>query len=55
MECTAEFLPSLAAIEPAIWNGITGSSYPFLRHEFLHGLEKSNCTTAELSADTEGT
>ena len=44
---TAEFLTSLDQIKAAQWNGITGTDYPFLRHEFLHGLEKTACTTAE--------
>ena len=26
---------------------MTGEAYPFLRHEFLYGLEKTDCTTAE--------
>jgi uncharacterized protein len=44
---TAEFLTSLKQISPAQWNHITGTGYPFLRHEFLYGLEKTHCTTAE--------
>jgi len=44
---TAEFLTSLKQISPAQWNHITGTGYPFLRHEFLYGLEKTLCTTAE--------
>ncbi len=44
---TAEFLTSLDRISAAQWNGITGTDYPFLRHEFLYGLEKTACTTAE--------
>jgi predicted N-acyltransferase len=43
---TAEFLTSLQQISPAQWNGITGADYPFLRHEFLYGLETTGCTTA---------
>jgi predicted N-acyltransferase len=46
-EFTAEFLTSLDRIPAAQWNAITGVDYPFLRHEFLHGLEKTGCTTAE--------
>jgi predicted N-acyltransferase len=44
---TAEFLTSLQQISPAQWNGITGADYPFLRHEFLYGLETTGCTTAD--------
>lgn len=46
-EFTAEFLTSLDRIPAAQWNAITGVDYPFLRHEFLYGLEKTGCTTAE--------
>jgi uncharacterized protein len=44
---TAEFLTSLEQIPAAQWNAITGTDYPFLRHDFLYGLEKTACTTAE--------
>jgi predicted N-acyltransferase len=44
---TAEFLSSLGDIHPGEWNQIAGDDYPFLRHEFLYGLEKTDCTTAE--------
>tara|TARA_R110002049_G_scaffold1205_4_gene8967 strand:- start:123 stop:1280 length:1158 start_codon:yes stop_codon:yes gene_type:complete len=44
---TAEFATSLASISPAVWNNLTGVDYPFLRHEFLYGLEKTGCTSAE--------
>jgi predicted N-acyltransferase len=47
MEVTAEFLPSLGDLARDDWNRITGLDYPFLRHEFLYGLEKTACTTAE--------
>ena len=29
---------SLAKIDPASWNRLTGGAYPFLRHEFLLAL-----------------
>jgi predicted N-acyltransferase len=45
MEVTAEFLPSLGDLARDDWNRITGLDYPFLRHEFLYGLEKTACTT----------
>lgn len=44
---TAEFLTSLAHIPAAQWDSIAGTDYPFLRHAFLYGLEKTACTTAE--------
>ena len=44
---TAEFLTSLAQIPAAEWDSIAGTDYPFLRHAFLHGLEKTACTTAD--------
>jgi hypothetical protein len=44
---TAEFLGSLDAVTSADWNAVAGTDYPFLRHEFLHGLELTGCTLAE--------
>ncbi|MCB1706262.1 MAG: N-acetyltransferase [Halioglobus sp.] len=44
---TAEFLTSLAQIAPTAWDGVAGTDYPFLRHHFLYGLEKTDCTTAD--------
>lgn len=46
-EFTAEFLTSLNQISCAEWNSIAGTDYPFMRHEFLFGLEKTHCTTTE--------
>jgi predicted N-acyltransferase len=46
-EFSAVFLTTLEQISAAHWNAITGTDYPFLRHEFLYGLEKTACTTAE--------
>jgi len=43
----AEFLTSLEQVPAANWNHITGTDYPFMRHEFLHGLETTGCTTAD--------
>ncbi len=42
-----EFLTSLENISEQEWNAITGTDYPFLRHEFLWGLEQTGCVTAE--------
>ena len=47
MAAIAEFATSLGRVDPAEWNAVAGSDYPFLRHEFLHGLELTGCTTAE--------
>ena len=47
MSLEAGFITSLDQVSAARWNGITGTDYPFLRHEFLYGLEKTGCTTAE--------
>jgi hypothetical protein len=44
---TAEFLSSLGDIRREEWNRVACQDYPFLRHEFLYGLEKTECTTAE--------
>ncbi len=41
------FIDSLATIEPAEWNALLGTHSPFLRHEFLYGLEATGCTTTE--------
>ena len=42
-----EFLGSLSAIPAEEWNTIAGTDYPFMRHEFLLGMESTGCTTAE--------
>jgi len=47
MHLDAEFITSLDRISADSWNGLGGTDYPFTRHEFLHGLERSDCTTAE--------
>lgn len=39
----AEYLTELSGIEAAQWNALLPSDYPFLRHEFLHGLERYDC------------
>jgi len=43
----AEFLSSLAEIPAQEWNALSGVDYPFMRHEFLQGLEQAACTNAE--------
>jgi predicted N-acyltransferase len=47
METRAEFLSSLEQISASDWNGVSGTDYPFLRHEFLLGLEQTGCTNAD--------
>lgn len=44
---SVEFITSLDQIAPSAWHAVTGTDYPFLRHEFLHGLETSGGTTAD--------
>jgi predicted N-acyltransferase len=44
---SAELLSSLDGISASEWNSIAGTDYPFTRHEFLHGMETTGCTTAE--------
>lgn len=43
----AHFLTSLDQVDAAVWDALVDSSYPFLRHRFLLGLEATGCTTAE--------
>ena len=47
MNLDAAFLTSLDQIPAAEWNAVAGTDYPFLRHEFLFGLEDTGCTTAD--------
>lgn len=42
----ARFIDSINAIGAKAWNAITGTDYPFLRHEFLHALEASGSACA---------
>jgi len=35
-----EVLDTIETVDAASWNGLTGSAYPFLRHEFLAALER---------------
>jgi predicted N-acyltransferase len=41
------FLTAVEQIPAAQWNAITGTDYPFLRHEFLSCLEQTGCTDGE--------
>ncbi|MDJ0877114.1 MAG: GNAT family N-acetyltransferase [Halieaceae bacterium] len=47
VEIEAHFLPSLTQVDRDSWNSVTGTDYPFLRHEFLLALENSGCTDAD--------
>ncbi|MDX1588113.1 MAG: GNAT family N-acetyltransferase [Oleiphilaceae bacterium] len=40
------FLNSLSEVDARDWDRLQGAENPFLRHAFLHGLEKTGCTTA---------
>jgi uncharacterized protein len=39
----ARFLESIAQVDAASWNSLSGAAQPFLRHEFLLALEESGC------------
>jgi len=41
------FLNSIAEISAREWNAVAGGDYPFLRYEFLRGLEDTGCVTAK--------
>ncbi len=38
-----EIHDDLSAVEPAAWDGLDHGGSPFLRHAFLHGLERGDC------------
>ncbi|MEO7387654.1 MAG: GNAT family N-acetyltransferase [Gammaproteobacteria bacterium] len=40
-----EVARSLGEVAVADWNGLRGTEYPFLRHEFLAALEDTGCVT----------
>ncbi|MGB0289537.1 peptidogalycan biosysnthesis protein, partial [Aequoribacter sp.] len=40
------FIRSIRHIEANAWNACANTDYPFLRHDFLLGLEDTGCTTA---------
>ncbi len=42
-----EVLQSLSSINEPVWDAWIPNNYPFLRSEFLFGLESSGCTTAD--------
>ena len=41
-----EVRDSLAGVAPDEWNALNRGGYPFLHHEFLHGLEATGCLGA---------
>ena len=43
----ARFLSSIKQVAPAQWNELSGTDYPFIRHEFLLALEQSGSTDGE--------
>ncbi|TCO72621.1 GNAT family N-acetyltransferase [Chromatocurvus halotolerans] len=45
-ELTLEAVSTLSSIAPAQWETLRSNDYPFLRHDFLLGLESTGCTTA---------
>ncbi|MEH6586919.1 MAG: GNAT family N-acetyltransferase [Halioglobus sp.] len=47
MQLNAEFVTSMTQVDPQEWQSLCGTDYPFLRHQFLLGLEESGCTTAD--------
>ncbi len=42
----ARFINSIEQVSTGAWNKVTGTDYPFLRHEFLHALEASQSVCA---------
>lgn len=44
---TVTFLDSLNSISADEWNNVADTNYPFLRHEFLFGLEDTGCVTPQ--------
>ncbi len=48
---TVRVARSLADVDPQQWNALVGGGAPFLRHEFLFGLEQSGCATPQTGWD----
>lgn len=46
-ELSVEFVSSLSDIDAQEWDALAGQDYPFLRHHFLWGLERTGCTNAD--------
>ncbi len=45
MSLSLEVLRSVSAVDAEAWNRLRPNDYPFLRHDFLLGLEQAQCTT----------
>ena len=45
MSLSLEVLGSASQVSPALWDSLRRDDYPFLRHDFLVGLEDADCTT----------
>jgi len=46
-QLSVEFVSSLSDIDAQEWDALAGQDYPFLRHHFLWGLERTGCTNAD--------
>lgn len=46
MQLEAQFISSLVEVDAVDWDAVADTSYPFLQHRFLLGLETTDCTTA---------
>ena len=42
-----KLIESMTEIDSSTWNHLTGTDYPFLRHEFLLALEQSGCVSPQ--------
>ncbi len=47
MNLDAHFLTSIGEVAASEWDALCPPGYPFLRHQFLLGLESTGCTSAE--------
>ncbi len=47
MSLSLELLGSAHDVPASEWDNLRRSNYPFLRHDFIAGLEDTRCTTAE--------
>lgn len=43
-----QILPRLSDADPAAWNALTASAFPFLRHEFLAAQEEQGCLSRRI-------
>jgi uncharacterized protein len=41
-----DILASIADVDATKWDGLAGSEFPFLRHEFLHAGERTGCVSS---------